>query len=112
MTENLVWLGARRSRSVSVFSGSTVHSKLENDFAAALTLRRMSDRRFRFTERISFFDFCFQQTAFCHFEQRFEGFHSFLLCRVVVPFVDQDAEETLFFDNSHAFRNVQLLYTH
>src|SRR6266576_5023639 len=104
--------GARRSRSVSVFSGSTAHSKLENDFAAALALRRMSNRRFRFAERISFFDFCFQQTAFCDFEQRLEGFHSLLLSLVVVPLVEPAAASTKVFENEKAVRNFQRLQTH
>src|ERR1700756_2618479 len=86
--------------------------KLENDLAAALTLRCMSDRRFRFAERISFLDRRFQQTALRHFEQWLEGFHSFLFSRVVVPFIDPDAAETQIFENEKAVRNFQRLQTH
>src|SRR5436309_14180810 len=91
-----------------------VHSslKLENDFAAALTFCRVCDCGFRVAERISFLDLSFQQTAFRHFEQRLEGFHTLLLCRVIVPFVYPDAAETQIFENEKAVRNFQWLQTH
>src|SRR6266850_5465475 len=68
--------------------------ELENDFPAAFPLPGMGYGRFRLAQRISFFDFCFQQTAFCHFEQLSKRLHTFLFCRVIVPFVDPDAPET------------------
>src|SRR5215467_1141719 len=44
--------------------------KFKNDFAAAFPLRGMRDRGFDFAKRISFFDFCFEQTAPGHLEKR------------------------------------------
>src|SRR6266550_1704538 len=73
--------------------------KLENDFATAFSLRSMRDCGLRFAQRISFLHFCFEQAALCHFEQWLKGFHSFLLCRVIVPFIDPDAPEQEVFEN-------------
>src|SRR5437660_11420794 len=79
--------------------------ELENDFATAFPLRGMGYGRFRFDQRISSLDFCFKQAALCHFEQRPKGFHTFLLCRVIVPFIDPDAPEPEVFENEQTIWN-------
>src|SRR5678816_875892 len=71
---------------------STTHSvKFKNDFAATFALRGMYNCGFDFAQRISFFDFRFEQTAARHIEKRLKRLHALRRSGVVVPFVDPNA---------------------
>src|SRR5215471_13736963 len=91
---------------------ATASLKLEDDFAAALTLRGTCDRSFDFAKRVSFFDFCFEQAPPGHFEKRLKSLHALRGRGVVVPFVDPDTAKTQVFENQKAGRNFERLQAH
>src|SRR5215831_1425556 len=86
--------------------------KLENDFAAAFALRGMRNCGFDFAKRISFFNFCFEQTARGHIEKRSKRLHALRRSGVVVPFIDPDATKSQVFENEKASWNFQRLQAH
>src|SRR5262245_65695785 len=83
--------------SVAHWATATASLKLEDDLAAALTLRGACDRGFDFAERVSFFDFCFEQTSPGHIEKWLKRFHALRGRGVVVPFVDPDTAKSQVF---------------
>src|SRR5215471_1443963 len=98
--------------SVAQRATATASLKLEDDFAAALSLRRTCDRSLNFAKRIGFFDFCFEQAAPGHFKEWLKRLHALRRRGVVVPFVDPDAAKSQVFENEKAGRNFQRLQAH
>src|SRR5262249_31587535 len=98
--------------SVAQRATATASLKLEDDFAAALTLRGTCDRSFDFAKRIGFFDFCFEQAASGHFKEWLKRLHALRGRGVVVPFIDPDAAKSQVFENEKAGRNFQRLQAH
>src|SRR5205814_5756192 len=78
---------ARGSRYLSL-------AEFEDDFAVAFALAGVCDCSLGVLQGISFVDFRLQQPALRHFKQWSERFHTFVVSRVVVPFIDPDAAET------------------
>src|SRR5215510_3324494 len=98
--------------SVAHTATATASLKFKNDFAAAFALRGVFNGGFDFAKRISFFDFCFEQTSAGHIEKRSKCFHALRRSGLVVPFVDPDAAKSQVFENEKAGRNLQRLQAH
>src|SRR5262249_27474664 len=86
--------------------------EFKNDFTAAFALRGLCDRCLDFAKRISFFDFCLEQTAPRHVEKRSKRLHSLRGSCVIVPFVDPDAAKSQVFENEKTRWNFQRLQAH